>query len=317
MPLTQEDLAALQGLMASQLGPIQSGLQGLQESVGSQFQAVNRQLTALTAEQERLAHEQMRQAKEAEEKFARIREEMAGLSVSRGPEDKVDGRNSPPRKQAKKEEDENMHDASTAGEGSQRGSGVSFRTASRRGSSQPSTRQGGDVAGGANPKVLWIKGFDGPRTQVYLAREAGKFLTDMGVHNGVVDPRSGQQSVKVQFSREIDAENALLKFRAQTTKGELRLVPDKDKLARTRDGLVGRAWREVEAALKREKITGTVSTNRGLVCVEKGADDIVCIVARVSYDAKLTVQPGHAAIGLKDASVLRLALEAIGEQQDG
>lgn len=159
--------------------------------------------------------------------------------------------------------------------------------------------------------VLWIKGFDGPRTQTYLSRESNKFLTALGVKNGVIDPRSGQQSVKVSFTSERAAEEALEKFRALENKGELRLVPDKDKLARTTDGLVGRVWRAVENALRREKLRGKVTANRGLVCVEIGVDDVVSIVAKISFQAELTIQPGHASLGLADPDAFRAALEEL------
>lgn len=72
MPLRQEDLQALQGLMAAQLSLVQCRWQSLQDSVGAQFQAVNQQVTTSTNEQQRLAHEQMKQTQEAETKLARI-----------------------------------------------------------------------------------------------------------------------------------------------------------------------------------------------------------------------------------------------------
>lgn len=159
--------------------------------------------------------------------------------------------------------------------------------------------------------VLWVKGFDGPRTQTFLSREASKFLATFGVKNGIVDPRSGQQAVKVTFTTERAAEEALERYRAQEDKGVLRLVPDKDKLARTRDGLVGRVWQLVEHALRREKLRGKVTANRGLICVETGTEDVVSIVAKVSYQAELTVQPGHTSIGLSDPDALRVALEEL------
>lgn len=71
MPLTQVDLAALQGMMATQL----NGLQSLLESVGAQFQTMNQQLATSTSEQERLAREKINR---------RIREERVGLSVPHG-----------------------------------------------------------------------------------------------------------------------------------------------------------------------------------------------------------------------------------------
>lgn len=76
-------------------------------------------------------------------------------------------------------------------------------------------------------------------------------------------------------------------------------------------------WREVEAALRREKLRGKVTTNRGLVCVKTGMDEIVSIVAKVSYQAELTIQPGHASIGLSDPDVLWKALESSGSRTMG
>lgn len=241
MPLTQEDLQALQGMMASQLGPIQSGLQSLQDSVGAQFQAVNQQLTTLTREQERLAREQMKQAEEAEVKFAKIREEMAGVSAFGSAFGAASGTTSPPRKQSKREEDEAMPEAAPTGGGAgTTGDGLQ-KPATRRVASQPPPRSTGKdgTQTRPNPIVLWIKGFGGPRTQTFLSREASSFLISLGVGTGVIDPRSRQQAVKVTFTMAQVADEALGKFRAVQSKGMLRLVPDKNKLARTRDGLTG------------------------------------------------------------------------------
>lgn len=44
--------------------------------------------------------------------------------------------------------------------------------------------------------------------------ESNKLLVALGVTNGVIDPRSGQQSVKATFSTENAAEDALDKYRA-------------------------------------------------------------------------------------------------------
>lgn len=56
-------------------------------------------------------------------------------------------------------------------------------------------------------------------------------------------------------------------------------------------------WQAVEGALRREKLCGKVTANRGRICAETGPEDMVRIVAKVSYQAELTVQPGFAAFG--------------------
>lgn len=91
-------------------------------------------------------------------------------------------------------------------------------SAMRRGTSQPPPRgAGADVPAGANPTVLWIKGFDGLRTQTYLCRESNNFFVAFGVESWVI------------FGLESAAEVALDKYRALDNKGDLRLVPDKEK----------------------------------------------------------------------------------------
>lgn len=47
------------------------------------------------------------------------------------------------------------------------------------------------------------------------------------------------------------------------------------------------------------------------LCAETGVEDVVSIVADFSYQAELTVQPGHASIGLVDPDAFRVALEEI------
>lgn len=58
-----------------------------------------------------------------------------------------------------------------------------------------------------------IKGFDAPRTQTYLRRDACKFLVSLGVGNGVADPRSVEWVVKVTFRIERTVGEALEKIR--------------------------------------------------------------------------------------------------------
>lgn len=311
MPLTQEDIAALQGMVATQLGPIQTGLQALQESVGVQLNAVKQQLTTLTTEQERLAREHMKQAHEAEDKFARLREEMAGLGVSHRAGGQASGRSSPPCKQAKREEDETMHDASAPDANSHRGGVQPPRPAMRRGSSQSPLRgAGADSQTGANPMVLGIKGFDGPRPQTFLFRES----------------RTGSStqiwlalSVKVTFGTEPAARRRRL-GQVPCAGEQGRLAPRAGQRQACEDaGWLGWAsgGGRFEAALCREKLPGNVIANRGLVCVEIGVDDIVSIVAKVSFLAELTIQPGRPSIGLSDPDAFRQMLEEIGASHDG
>lgn len=162
-----------------------------------------------------------------------------------------------------------MRDVGNARDSAHRSEGVPPRLATRRGATKPPMRSAGaDASSGTNLEVLWIKGFDGPRTQAFLTRESGKFLIAIGIKNGVDDPRSGQQSVKVQFPTEYDAETALDRYRAQQSTGDLRLVLDKDKLARTQT-----TWSAVSGGRSRQHCSARSSaatsprTGRSCVCV--------------------------------------------------
>lgn len=93
----------------------------------------------------------MKQAQEADAKFANIREEMVGLSVSR---------------------------CTTCFQMHQ----------GPRGWAQHASRMS-RVAARRVPSQL--RAFDGPRMHIFLSCEANKFLVALGVKNGVIDPQSG------------------------------------------------------------------------------------------------------------------------------
>lgn len=56
--------------------------------------------------------------------------------------------------------------------------------------------------------------------------------------------------------------------------------------------------------------------NRGFIYVETGPGDMVCIVAKVSYHAEFTVQPGIAALGLADPDAFQVALAEVVSPSD-
>lgn len=156
-----------------------------------------------------MAREQMKQAQEAEYKFARIREEMAGLSVSGSAGGTENGRTSPPRKQPKREEGESMPDATppSVGVGSA-GRAPHAQGAASSGSAAPGpvvgpsrgvfgTRTAPGDRGDVNPKNLRFKGVEKAYAEVYLRKRVEDFLEKVGIVSARHDVRVGQNSVKL------------------------------------------------------------------------------------------------------------------------
>lgn len=99
-------LEALQGKVAAQAGPIQTGLQSLQDSVGARFQAVNKKLTTHSKEHERWRASRSNKYRRREQSLRGfVRRWSAFVFPHGGTEDE---RTNPPIKQ--REEGETMPD---------------------------------------------------------------------------------------------------------------------------------------------------------------------------------------------------------------